>query len=350
MAKHKTRPWAASTRTALIGLVLLLPVVSLAPEASASPACGPYAIDADIQMVVDLSGSMQTDLVPGTTRLDATQNEGGWYLNQLTTSDRSGLTTTEWDGSVFGTLEQSLTPSHPTTAAVLAGLASSGTSHFAEAIPVAQDDLQNSGSTARTNIMILIGDGGQPGSAIAAADAAKAAGTIILIIHLGDSVPPTTFADLASFDSPPYAQGVTSMAQFRAALQAILDLQASGWIPPFPPTTPTNLEVTPDDPQVFGTYTHAHLEWDPSTSSGCPVHSYSIYRSENSGPWEFRDWVPASQTWFDESLTDLAPCTHLSYYVVANNVYSSSAPSAPDSMYYDPTGVGARACSAVHIP
>lgn len=144
----------------------------------------------DVMLVIDRSGSMSSG------KLDAAKNAAWTFVNQLKQTDKSGLVS-------FGDearLDQRLTFDHWRTKDAIYGLQHGGWTAMGDGIAVAQGEivLRARGDSAHVMIVLSDGESNRGWDPIEAADDAKAEGTIIYTIGLGNDADEDVLKEVAT--------------------------------------------------------------------------------------------------------------------------------------------------------
>lgn len=174
---------------------VVMPLI-LKPEPTAAPTPTPCPTSEytppDVMLVLDRSGSMAGG------KLDAAKAAVGIFLDQMDLSqEQAGIASF----NEVATLDQALTQSRPSLNSALSAIVAAGSTAIGEGIAVAQAELESSRHQPdHTPAMIVLSDGQNNAGRdpLAAAAAARAAGTIIFTIGLGSDADANLLRQIAS--------------------------------------------------------------------------------------------------------------------------------------------------------
>lgn len=162
-------------------------------------ACLPARKPADVMLVLDRSGSMS-----GQPIQDAKAAAKSFVDRMDLSMDQVGLVSF----ATSATLDQTLTQMAGPVRTAIDGLSADGTTNIADSLTLAQGELASGRHRAANQPVLILMSDGRPnvgsdpsGAARAAATAAKAAGTRIFAIGLGNDIDPNLMRDLASSPS-----------------------------------------------------------------------------------------------------------------------------------------------------
>lgn len=172
-------------------LTMCVLIASLLP--SAALAQSQDCPNADVMLVIDRSGSMTID-----DRIGAAKNASKLFVDLLDLGDdQAGLASFATGGS----LDLGLTVNQTALEEAIDALFASGLTCISCGLNAGQGELVANGRSDVNHVLVLLSDGEPttetPADAQAAADAAKAAGTIIFTIGIG-TADPTLMQNMAS--------------------------------------------------------------------------------------------------------------------------------------------------------
>ncbi len=302
--------------------------------------CLPARKPVDAMMVIDRSGSMA-----GQKFSDAQTAAKGFVDRLDPATDQSGLVSFSDNAS----LDQTLTPQVGLVRAAIDRLAAGGNTNIAEAITLAQAELTSPRRRpANQPVMVLLSDGNPTagGDPRAAAQAARAAGTRIFTIGLGNDVDPGLMRDLASapgdyFFAPDSSQLAAIYDQIAGVIggSPATDILIEDRLSPYVTLVPNSFTGAPP-PSVSPD--GRTLTWRiPRLGIETQRWSYRVKMTSTPGTWPTNDYAtatyrdskgqPASLTFPIPQVTVLAPAAkHPQLMCMDHKADTGRVPSNPN--------------------